>query len=625
MEAVQEDYPDCAEKICKIMQERDKEILQLDVRIKFMLNTIIEPAEREVKELERESQRNAELIKELDEQLEQLDFINASLGDNRDVQIQSVINHNTLEKMLAAQLLIEQRETARVVEEWRVFSEDAKLKLVEDPRQKELENARAEYLKVHIKLKMREMKIRESKRITAQKKEIQQRMYYNFFIRLAEDYVTERKLKELEVLKRQEVEAIRNLYELQEKVKLKQKFGTSSIKNISNIIFGSQELQVEKPTGVIQTVKSQKSAELMFNNQKLNALFQEEEIMPPEVPEKIRILDQQVLIPPVMEPLEPLPKKRTGHFCTNWLKKIKFGQSQDEVPSCRQTTNLQLDQNGFRDPEVHEDTSKVTVVSFIQECADLFSHYLTLCIETLQFRFSVMCEKPPESVEGCVKIPKEGLGLSSTSPSQIINRISEDQANNFQQQILQNLQCFGEKSQTTQALSDFVQSLPPSSKMSHELPSHDKTPLKPRSILTPTENKNASKSVLYQNVKTVRFNLESNQSKENNVPVFGQSPFRSGAPFVFSFDHANGSTVSEEQGSNAGFLSNSDAEAGEGENYECNFTTCADDVFSPNLSHLTDTAVEPLFNASEKQNVDSSGPSRFFSLFGSKPQFPFNY
>ncbi|XP_066159081.1 uncharacterized protein [Euwallacea fornicatus] len=506
------------------------------------------------------------------------------------------MNHNTLEKMLAAQLVLEQQETSRVLEEWRVFSEDAKLKLVDDPRQKELENARAEYLKVHIKLKMREMKIRESKRINIQKKKIQQRLYYNFFIRLAEDYVTERKLKELEMLKRQEVEAIRNLYELQEKVKMKQKFGTSSVKNVSNIIFGSQELQVEKPTEVLQTVKARKSVELTFNNPKLNALFQEEEIMPPEVPEKIRILDQQILIPPVMEPLQSLPKKRTGHFSINWLKKMKFGHSQNEVPSCLQASSVELDQNVFRDPQVHEDTSELAV-----------------------------CEKPSTPVENCVEVSKEGLDMSSTSPPRITERISDDEPNILRQEILQNVQCFGEEAPTTQALSDFVQILPSSSNMSHELPVHENVPLKPRSILTPTENKNTSKSALYQNVKSVRFNLESNQSKENNVPVFGQSPFRSGAPFVFSFEHANGSTVSEEQGSNTGFLSNSNARIGEGENYECNFTTCADDAFSPNLSHLTDTTVEPLFNTSEKQNVNSSGPSSFFSLFGSKPQFPFNH
>lgn len=82
-----------------------------------------------------------------------------------------------------------------------------------------------------------EVRTRIKKQIIAQTAAIQKKIYYNFFVRIANHHLMEKKTTELQHFQMQNRMAIKKLYTLQENAKLRRKLGTpgDKIKSMTKI------------------------------------------------------------------------------------------------------------------------------------------------------------------------------------------------------------------------------------------------------------------------------------------------------------------------------------------------------------------------------------------------------
>ncbi|KAH1027607.1 uncharacterized protein LOC109544395 [Dendroctonus ponderosae] len=312
------------QNICAIVEERDKKLCEIDAKCKYYKD-MIETDTAEINLIQKDIRRINHEDKEAQKQLEQIDFILKSLRENQNVLTESLINHQTLDKMLSKELKAKQTEFQQIENEFRDLYERSRSKITDNPLFKELEKAKVKFRKANIELRSLKLQIAQKKKIIAEKRAIQEKRYYAFFIRMAEDYLVDKKMKELQELKKQKLIAIKRVYEYQENLKAKKKLAIPKMEMFKNIIFGSQSDHIEEqpqanerpsshnkiqtPTPLV--LKQQQPLQLTKAipnlREKLNILREAEEVEPVEIPRKVRIIEQ-VVAPAITAPHFVIPE-----------------------------------------------------------------------------------------------------------------------------------------------------------------------------------------------------------------------------------------------------------------------------------------------------------------------------
>ncbi|KAL1509763.1 hypothetical protein ABEB36_004449 [Hypothenemus hampei] len=300
-----EELPKQVKKAINIVTERNQQLFELEINIKLHKEEI-DAVKRELSELEKLKQKTDEEYKEIKEQLEQIELMNNSVTEIHNIGFKSIVNHNKLIEKLNEENNMKQKEVLNQKQNFQIVYDGIVDHFKTIPLNKEYESAKAEFLKIDIALRQLKLNIDIEKTSIVKIRDIQKKRFYNFFVTLTENYLRNKKMCELEHLKREELSAIKQLKRLEEEHKMRTKF--SFCQANLEIQFGSppEKLVKQSQNSKVENQSKKdiqhKESEMQMSQakiaklEKISTLFDDRRIIP-----KVQVLGQTIINPIVKE------------------------------------------------------------------------------------------------------------------------------------------------------------------------------------------------------------------------------------------------------------------------------------------------------------------------------------
>ncbi|XP_050298212.1 uncharacterized protein LOC126737374 [Anthonomus grandis grandis] len=334
--------------ICGIIEQEDKHVLEVDIQLKYYREAI-DAEKKLIKMNQHDHEKTKNEIKEIEIRIGKILFIKKSVEKDQEIILTSLITYQKLEKMTNKEITLKTKEARQIKEEFQNIHNEVKKKYIENPLSRELEDARVSFLKVDIQNRVLEKDRRIKKQIVVQRRAIQKKLYFNFYVNMAVHFLMEKNSAEVRIEKEKELKTFNMLLAAQEEHKMRQKIRLSrdQLKRLPKLTFGSQEVNndksntqvfkipaqpkplVQKPIKAVQLEEPQQTilkqpAKSKFN-EKLTNMFNEDE--PKQaVAAKIKIIEQKVMIPAFVPPV-PVKRKKQVALTNVWRKSLKTYRS----------------------------------------------------------------------------------------------------------------------------------------------------------------------------------------------------------------------------------------------------------------------------------------------------------
>ncbi|XP_030755314.1 uncharacterized protein LOC115881789 isoform X2 [Sitophilus oryzae] len=285
-------------KICDIIEERDLEIFQKEVKIKY-LSDLIKKVKNETLELERTKKKIEEVTKSMQSQIDQLDSVHISIKTANEVITKCLVNYGTYETLLAKdQEAQEQNEIEFQNDFNKAYTTIQNHQQSNELYQKFL-NAKYEYLRLDIE--RREIKFQNTKlrRMSKERLEIIKQIFYNYYIDLAKEYVEQHRKDKGNTIAKE-------------------------TKNKNTVEIGQDvKIQENKKRSLEPELFSKRISEILKSEEEIEI-----------VPTKIRILEDSIIVPPldykaIVE--ESKQKMKKIDMASRWKNILKSGKSNKDI------------------------------------------------------------------------------------------------------------------------------------------------------------------------------------------------------------------------------------------------------------------------------------------------------
>ncbi|CAH1123016.1 unnamed protein product [Ceutorhynchus assimilis] len=449
--------PEQVEKLCEGVRQKDLEILDLDRQIEWYKNEIAE-LERNFAASEKRRKEIKEENKELDKQYEQLQFFHKSAEKTREIEQMALSAFHALHAYTAEEEKSVKLQALKQKEQLDKNYMEAEKKMTEHPLYQELEKDRAKALEADMETRQLRQEIAYKKYVIAKEAEIKKT--------IKDQYLLVQQMEEnLEHLKAEESEKMKKLLKLQEG----EKMGRVKMMHIAQET-ESQHIQIDQvanTSGMSESVLLQTKGN-EWDTSKLHLILEEHAprkiVAPHVIPEKIRILNQNIIVSATAPSPEPEKRKlRDMDLSTNWPKK---------KTSSNVSESLTQDSEANASIEMSPDTSQESQCSL----QDGSMKYNT-----------------PQNVSLFKKpMPVQVFQLSKQNQIQSVDTVSSDGM------------------QMMTGYSSQAQLSTPS--FGSQLVSTAGSQITPQSILTSSKDPNGFNDTFREQPKSVRFNLERSPS-----------------------------------------------------------------------------------------------------------------